>query len=1089
MLRKLKIGSRMYLGFTIILFLFVCMIYFTISQINSMSKSTYNLYAHPYLVTSAINKINSNITKTNIEINSMLTFKESQEIEAGKKIIDGYMSEILNNIDILSQQFLGDIENINNLKELIVEWQAYNNEIFSFILSGNIIEAHKIIHNQLFNDKKRISNLMQTISLFAENKSKEFLAEIVKTDSHTRNMLYLQFFIYSIAALIIAFLIIRSLTVPIYNLSKAVERFCEAEGRIDIARFDFDLDIDSNDEIERFAFQFKKMAVKISRLIKDLQIKSEITSNMGEGVVLINASDGSIIYCNLRFEQMFGYGPSELIGKNISIVNAPSEKSPEDTAKEIIESLNKNSVWQDEIQNIKKTGELFWCHATVSTFQHYDYGKVWISIHSDITQLKETTEEFLRFFNLSRDIMAIFSIDGHFTMVNPMFENVLGYTKEEISSKHIMDLIHPDDLERTIAEIDKQNKGSDTFDFINRYLCKDGSYKTLSWNGGATFGGKIYANARDVSEQKKLESALKENEEKYRTLFESMAQGVCYQSPEGQITTVNNAALDILGLTLDQCLGKTSFDPRWKALKEDGTPYKGEEHPAIMVLKTGKEIRDAIMIIFNTMKNNYVYVIVNAIPQYKKGEDKPFQVFTTFQDITKIKKMEEIMHQQLKFKSSIAFVTEALLNPNVSKYVIADIVHDESLKLTESVHGYISLINEDEDCVAVNVTEMLSKDCKIYDNKQITKFPKGANGYNALWGHSLNTIESFFTNNPKEHKSYKGCLPAGHIELKNFLSAPIILDNKIIGQISLANSVRDYSQMDLTIIDQLASILAVALDRKNIEEQLKNLNTNLNNMVTEETQKRQQQEQILIQQSKMASMGEMIGLIAHQWKQPLNAVGLIVQDLKEAYSFGELNDKYMANSVNIAIEQIMFMSKTIDDFRNFFIPSKEKIIFDVKLSIEQLYSMFENVFTKSNINVSVKVNKETVLSTKGYPNEFKQVLLNILNNAKDAIISRRNSEPKIRGLIDINLSNSEDLGKIIISIKDNGGGIPQDIIEKIFDSYYTTKESTGGTGIGLYMSKTIIEINMGGTLEVKNVDEGAEFLITLDIIDRDRVVS
>ncbi|QWR78542.1 ATP-binding protein [Candidatus Magnetomonas plexicatena] len=267
--------------------------------------------------------------------------------------------------------------------------------------------------------------------------------------------------------------------------------------------------------------------------------------------------------------------------------------------------------------------------------------------------------------------------------------------------------------------------------------------------------------------------------------------------------------------------------------------------------------------------------------------------------------------------------------------------------------------------------------------------------------------------------------------------------------------------------------------RKGIEAELHDMNVHLEKRVEDEIAKMRQQEQMLIQQSKLASMGEMIGLIAHQWRQPLNALALNVQDMNEAYIYGEMDEKYVEKSVNSSMQQIGFMSKTIDDFRNFFMPTKKKVQFDVNSAIEELLSMFLQIFNKSDIDFSVKVEHDTVLLTEGYPSEFKQVVLNILNNSKDAIISKIGSDTNKHGKIEINLCNNESKSKIIVSIKDNGGGIPDDVIEKIFDSYFTTKGAEG-TGVGLYMSKTIIETNMGGSLTVKNVDGGAEFVISLN---------
>ncbi|MBF0552941.1 MAG: PAS domain-containing protein [Nitrospirae bacterium] len=270
--------------------------------------------------------------------------------------------------------------------------------------------------------------------------------------------------------------------------------------------------------------------------------------------------------------------------------------------------------------------------------------------------------------------------------------------------------------------------------------------------------------------------------------------------------------------------------------------------------------------------------------------------------------------------------------------------------------------------------------------------------------------------------------------------------------------------------------------RKKMEEELVELNRTLERRVEEGISKIIYQKQMLVQQSKMAAMGEMIGLIAHQWRQPLNVIGLNVQDLKDAYDFGELDKKFIEQVVYITMDQINFMSKTIDDFKNFFKPSKKKLRFNVQKNIEEIFSMFKQVFDRGKIDVSIKVSQDTLLFTEGYPNEFKQVMLNILNNSKDAIIARRDAavSPPIRGQIEITIGNNKERDKIIISIRDNGGGIPEDIIDKIFGHYYTTKGKEG-TGLGLYMSKTIVETNMGGTLKVRNIGDGAEFMISLDV--------
>ena len=230
-----------------------------------------------------------------------------------------------------------------------------------------------------------------------------------------------------------------------------------------------------------------------------------------------------------------------------------------------------------------------------------------------------------------------------------------------------------------------------------------------------------------------------------------------------------------------------------------------------------------------------------------------------------------------------------------------------------------------------------------------------------------------------------------------------------------------------------------------------------------------EKERMLIQQSRLAAMGEMIGNIAHQWRQPLNNLGLVIQQLPFYQEVGELSGEFLEKSVSQAMDLILHMSKTIDDFRNYFRPDKEKIEFRVRDTIDSTLSLIMDSFRNRHIAVEVISRNDPVIY--GYRNEFSQVLLNILNNARDILTERAINDPKV--LITIATKG----GKAIVAIADNAGGIPDAIRGKIFDPYFTTKDPQSGTGVGLFMSKTIIEKNMGGKLSGRNIAGGAEFRI------------
>jgi signal transduction histidine kinase len=217
-------------------------------------------------------------------------------------------------------------------------------------------------------------------------------------------------------------------------------------------------------------------------------------------------------------------------------------------------------------------------------------------------------------------------------------------------------------------------------------------------------------------------------------------------------------------------------------------------------------------------------------------------------------------------------------------------------------------------------------------------------------------------------------------------------------------------------------------------------------------------------------MGEMIGNIAHQWRQPLAAVAAIVQDIEDAYEYKELDKKYLADSVEKTMKQLNYMSRTIDDFRNFFKPNKEKIEFSIQKIIEDTMSFVEKSFAYHNIKINFVVKKDSTI--RGFSNEYSQTILNILNNSKDAILENKIEAGQIEIKVDVNQQNQS-----VVTIQDNGGGIPDDIVDKIFDPYFSTKEQGKGTGIGLYMAKMIIEENMKGKLLADNLQNGAVFQI------------
>jgi len=219
-------------------------------------------------------------------------------------------------------------------------------------------------------------------------------------------------------------------------------------------------------------------------------------------------------------------------------------------------------------------------------------------------------------------------------------------------------------------------------------------------------------------------------------------------------------------------------------------------------------------------------------------------------------------------------------------------------------------------------------------------------------------------------------------------------------------------------------------------------------------------QQLLIQKSKMASMGEMIGNIAHQWRQPLAQLSGIFLDVETAYSHKELDQKYLEKRTDQANDLLEYMSKTINDFKEFYNPNAKEEEFSLLASVKNAIKIIDSSFKFYNINVHVNINES--LHVIGLSNEFSQVILNILSNSKDVALQRDIKNPKIEIYTEVKDNET------YLHVEDNCGGIEKEILDKIFEPYFTTKYKYG-TGIGLYMSKIIIENKMGGKIFATNV--------------------
>ena len=267
-------------------------------------------------------------------------------------------------------------------------------------------------------------------------------------------------------------------------------------------------------------------------------------------------------------------------------------------------------------------------------------------------------------------------------------------------------------------------------------------------------------------------------------------------------------------------------------------------------------------------------------------------------------------------------------------------------------------------------------------------------------------------------------------------------------------------------------IMEYSKNLQDVTEHIIKNNVELQKKVDEEVKKAREKDTQLLQQSRLAQMGEMISMIAHQWRQPLSAISTTTGSLNFKLMLDDIDkDELIEEIINIE-KYVQHLSKTIDDFRNFFKQNKQKEWISIKKVIEDSVSIIKNVLTSKNITILTEYDCD--MDIKTYPNELRQVLLNLIANSKDAILENDTKNPTI-----IIKSECKD-DKVYILCIDNAGGIPENIINNIFNPYFSTKLEKDGTGLGLYMSKIIIKEHCNGEITASNNKTGAVFKIELN---------
>lgn len=380
------------------------------------------------------------------------------------------------------------------------------------------------------------------------------------------------------------------------------------------------------------------------------------------------------------------------------------------------------------------------------------------------------------------------------------------------------------------------------------------------------------------------------------------------------------------------------------------------------------------------------------------------------------------------------------------------------------INGIITFVN-DEFCKISGY----SREELIGQNHNIVRHPDvPASNFKRLWETILNKkiFKSTVMNRAKDGSTFyvnTTIIPIldekGDIE--EFIAIRYDVTKEVNLKMELERKEKELEALNRTLEKR------VALQTRKLYE----LNRHLEERVHEEVRKNEEKQKMLFWQSRFASLGQMMASIAHQWRQPLTELTLSLFNMKRASL--KRDDEQVEAIYTEAKGMIQNMSQTIEDFINFFRPDKPKEPFKVAKSIEESLQILKKSLEKEHIEIDQDIDE--TLEAVGVSNELSQVVINLLQNAKDAFSGKEISKKRVK----IRLYQKDEFAEIVIS--DNAGGIEQSVLERVFEPYFTTKHTAKGTGLGLFMSKLIIEKGLFGSIEAKNVGDGASFIIKIPL--------
>lgn len=402
--------------------------------------------------------------------------------------------------------------------------------------------------------------------------------------------------------------------------------------------------------------EYQSIGYDITERVFTQETYQTLVEHSLQGLEIIQ--EEGIVFANPAMATLSGYSVEELL--DFSFEDVAAMVHPQDR-EDVIQNLSRRIAGEDapqrqEFRILRKDGQVRWVETLASRIPYHGEPSSQVAV-IDITErvrrekaLRESTQRLQSVFRAAPVGIGLIS-DRMILDANQRLCRMTGYSKEELVGKNAR-ILYPSNEDYAFVGEEKyrQIEESGTGSIETRFKRKDGQIITVLLSSTplnpADLSEGVTFSALDITDRIEAEEQLRSSEQRYRTLFETMSQGVVYQNAEGEIISANPAAEEILGLTIDQMQGRTSMHPDWRVMTMDGSPLPGEKHPSMVALRRGEKVENFVMGVYHPRKEKHVWISVSAVPQFREGSDRPYQVFTTFLDITERVEAERALKER-----------------------------------------------------------------------------------------------------------------------------------------------------------------------------------------------------------------------------------------------------------------------------------------------------------------------------------------------------------------------------------------------------------------------------------------------------------